>query len=408
MKKFLFVIICLSPTFLFAQTNPAITKWILNTNGKTGYKGILSNVQKVQYSDSNVYVTCTCIPGYDIGPWAGNPNVAANQNFLFKITLNPRENKGQLTRLGGGHTGVWTNGVSIFNATDARSYNNENVWHQDAYLNEGPSFDDCLGHPQQNGEYHHHVNPKCLYDDHNKTNHSPIIGYAFDGFPVYGSYAYEDPDTVSKIIRMTSGYRLRNITKRSTMPDGNPAPKSGPDVSTQYPLGKYIEDFEYVSGLGTLDRNNGRFCKTPEYPNGIYAYFVTIDSNYTPTYPYTIGENYYGIVQSGNTGMGSGHNNITETVKTYTLSNLENNGNESRFKLFPNPNKDGILNFNSETSDFGNFTINILNLEGKELLKIKPSSSQNFINLTTIAAGVYLVKIESRGEVWLEKLVISE
>ena len=55
-------------TAAHAQLTPEITSWIVNTRGETGYNGILTNVQQVQYSDSNVYVSCTCIPGYDIGP----------------------------------------------------------------------------------------------------------------------------------------------------------------------------------------------------------------------------------------------------------------------------------------------------------------------------------------------------
>ena len=69
----------------YAQTPPEIASWIINTNGQTGYGGILSNVQQVQYSSNNVYVSCTCIPGYDIGPWQANPNTPVNQNFIFKI-----------------------------------------------------------------------------------------------------------------------------------------------------------------------------------------------------------------------------------------------------------------------------------------------------------------------------------
>src|SRR5687768_6207182 len=73
---------------------PDVTAWIINTDGRTGYGGIPSNVQLVRYSDQNVYVSCTCIPGYDIGPWAGNPNTPANQNFVFKITRTPQRNSG--------------------------------------------------------------------------------------------------------------------------------------------------------------------------------------------------------------------------------------------------------------------------------------------------------------------------
>jgi hypothetical protein len=135
-----------------AQIGPEITSWIINTTGATGYSGILSNVQVVQYSTNNVYVSCTDIPGYTIGPWPGNPNIASNQNFVYKITRHPAQNMSTLTAVGLGHTGVWINGVSIFNVSDGMSYNNQGVWNRNAYYWEGGGFDDCLGHPQQQGE----------------------------------------------------------------------------------------------------------------------------------------------------------------------------------------------------------------------------------------------------------------
>src|SRR3954465_3162559 len=97
-----------------AQLTPEITSWI-QTPGQNGYAGIAANVQQVKYDATDVYVTCTCIPGYDIGPWTGNPNVPANQNFCFKITRTPQRNSGTLVSTPLGHIGVWTNGVSLFN-----------------------------------------------------------------------------------------------------------------------------------------------------------------------------------------------------------------------------------------------------------------------------------------------------
>ena len=51
--------------------------------------------------------------------------------------------------------------------------------------------------------------------------------------------------------------------------------ENGPPIG-QFPLGFFIKDYEY-QGNGDLDRNNGRFCITPDYPNGTYAYFSTIN-----------------------------------------------------------------------------------------------------------------------------------
>src|SRR5262249_20787219 len=65
--------------------------------------------------------------------------------------------------------------------------------------------------------------------------------------------------------------------------------------------GRYLEDFEYVAGLGDLDVYNGRFAVTPEFPSGTYAYFVTINDDGTPAFPYIIGAQYYGSVAGGST-----------------------------------------------------------------------------------------------------------
>ena len=234
MKKNQFIILFLLITHVtFAQITPEISSWVRNTTGATGYNGIASNVQLVQYSTNNVYISCTCIPGYSIGPWGGNPNTPANQNFVFKITRNPQQQTGTLTTIGLGHTGVWTNGVSVFNVSDAQSYMNQGIWNRNAYYWEGPGFDACLGHPQQQGEYHHHVSPTCLYNDADSLNHSPIIGYAFDGFPIYGAYSYTNSNGTGAIKRMTSSYVLSTNTTRT----------NGPAVAGTYPNGCFIEDF---------------------------------------------------------------------------------------------------------------------------------------------------------------------
>ncbi|TAK56349.1 MAG: YHYH protein [Bacteroidetes bacterium] len=301
----------------FSQTiTPDIYSWYLNLDGTTGYNSLPANVQSVKFSNSYAYVSCSGIPSYSIGPWPGNPNSASNQNFVFKIARSPQVNNGTKTATPLGHIAVLVNGVAIFNAKDAMSYNNQDVWHQNAVIVEGPSMDNCLGHPQQQGEYHHHQNPLCLYTG-SSSEHSPIIGFAFDGYPIYGSYAYADTDGTGGITRMRTSYRKRNISTRTTLPDGSAASHNGPNVSGTYPLGYYIEDYEYVSGLGDLDQYNGRFCVTPEYPAGTYAYFATIDSLDNTEYPYFIGPSYYGVVVAGNTGPGGGHVTISETVLTF-------------------------------------------------------------------------------------------
>ena len=107
------------------------------------------------------------------------------------------------------------------------------------------------------------------------------------------------------------------------MPDGTSLNSSqyGPTVSSQYPLGAFIEDYEYIAGSGDLDEFNGRYCVTPEYPSGTYAYFVTIDASLEPVYPYVLGPEYYGVAQGyDNLGPQSGHNTIPSGTTSYVPS----------------------------------------------------------------------------------------
>jgi len=409
--KLLVTIFSLLASVSFAQLSPEITSWVLNQSGATGYGGIISNVQQVQYSDGFVYVSASCVPSYDIGPWQGNPNTPKNQNFVYKITRSPQKNNGTLTATPLGHIGVWSNGVSIFNAKDARSYNNQGVWNQNAIIVEGASFDDCLGHPAPGGEYHHHLNPRCLYDSKDSSKHSPIIGYSFDGYPIYGAFGFANTDGKGNIPRMRPTFRLRHIPHRTTLaqrpvPPNRPRP---PAIGVQYPLGYYIEDFEMVQGIGDLDEHNGRFCVTPEYPQGTYAYFVTLDESGVAAYPYTLGVTYYGVVPPGNTGPNSGHATITEAVNTYSPSSVTSDIRpEVSVNVFPNPASKMISVF-IEPGVINNITAELFTSTGERLLtkeNIQPAV-QYTIDISTLAQGVYHFILHSGDWQEVRRVVVT-
>lgn len=314
-----------------SQTDPVITQWS-QTTGNNGYKSYKSDVTKIQYSTDSVYVSANSIPSYSIGPWSNNPNDASPQSFTFQIPRNPTQNIGTKTTVPLGNIGVWKNGVVVFNADDGQSYNNLGVWRRNALIFEGSSFDNCKGHPAQGGVYHHHVNPVCLYNSTDSTKHSPLLGFAFDGFPIYGRYGYTNPnDATSAIKRITTSYRLRSISDRTTLANGTvlSAAYQGPAIGATYPLSSFLEDYEFVSGYGDLDVYNGRFGKTPEYPNGIYAYFVATDATNTPVYPFIIGPSYYGNVGTANIGPGGGKVTPSESVTTYF-----SNSNALKYNIF--------------------------------------------------------------------------
>ena len=255
------------------------------------------NFDSVIPDDNHVFVHTSGIPHYTtIGPWANNPNDATDQNKTFYITRSPREQTGTKTATRLGAIGTWIDGTAIFNWSDGRSFMNQGLWNRIAIVFEGASFDACDAHPPGNGQYHTHGTPTCLVDElgDDGSQHSPILGWSFDGFPIYGSYGYVDGDPNAGIERIESSWQLRNIAIRP----------NGPPIGPQ-PLGNYFEDFEYVVGSGDLDEHNGRFSPTPDYPEGIYHYYVTIDAAGEPVFPYAIGPDYYGVVDSGNT-MGGG------------------------------------------------------------------------------------------------------
>ncbi len=396
-KNYIFALALAMPVAAAAQLSPVITSWVLNTTGATGYGGISSNVQTVQYSATQVYVSSTCIPGYSIGPWNSNPNTPSNQNFVHKFTRSPQQNTGTATVVGLGSIGVWSNGVSIFNAKDGMSYNNAGVWNRNALYYEGISFDNCLGHPAPGGEYHHHVNPTCLYDDTDSTHHSPIIGYAYDGFPIYGAYAYTNVNGTGAIKRMKSSYVLSTATTRN----------NGPAVSTTYPAGCYIEDYSYSANSGDLDAHNGRFCVTPDYPSGTYAYFVTIDAALYPAYPFVLGPTYYGTVQTGNTGPNGGHITITESTTVYTGSTgIGETPAGIKYRLMPNPTSDYVYLYMHETSA-NNLKGSIYDASGRlleTLDHIQPSIAYSF-DLSKYAAGIYFLHLQDDKQKVIEKII---
>jgi len=331
-----------------------------------------SGVQEIDSSTDWIYIRSTGLGFHIMGPWYLNsgkttifPNLPVNTKTFTRIprtsTLTNALSETNATGLGA--IGCFVDGVAMYNSWDAYYWNGTtNVsggsstgyyWRRDAYVNEGLSFDPSNAHQDQSGTYHYHANPpgvRYLLGDevsYNSTtdtytetptnlHHSPILAWVNDGYPLYGPYGYSNPTNAnSGIRRMVSGYVIRNgengtdnltSTGRNTIPAwatrlfNVSSSQSGPAVSTAQPLGTYMEDNDYLGDLGEtqgvnfdLDEHNGRYCVTPDFPNGTYAYFVSISSNGTPVYPYNIGGGYYGDPTGGVVS------NLTETVVTNYL-----------------------------------------------------------------------------------------
>ncbi|WNK00489.1 YHYH protein [Thalassospiraceae bacterium LMO-JJ14] len=208
-------------------------------------------------------ITSNAIPDHPTGqfPNRHNPNAISAQDFTFRTPLAPRRSGGYKGAQGW-NFGVAVNGVP-FDPFTAEFWRGDRNWNYDAitgFVDLG--LDDNNAHVQPGGKYHYHGWPKGLIRAWTPNTHSPIIGWAADGFPIYAAYGYTDPkDPNSGIKAMTSGWRVREGA-RNGGPGGN------------YD-GRFFEDWEWQPGIGDLDQANGRETVTPEFPNGTYAYFLT-------------------------------------------------------------------------------------------------------------------------------------
>ncbi len=362
-----------------------------NTGGAAQTLPAYSDVQRIRYTATDVYINANGLASYPMGPWYVNSGALFGfwplaRDYQVRITRTPTAAVSK-TKHPGGMIGMMVNGVAIYDLGDAFSFKQtantptvtgtdqmgaggDGYWSRDALAVEVVTFDPGFAHqPGNNGQYHYHAEPKALryqlgdnmratYDAVRKLytysetdpsgtsvplHHSPLLGWAYDGYPIYGPYGYSNNlNSASPVVRMRTGFVLRNgqngtqdlrLTGRVTLPkwaaiaqgyttaaSTNPFPltaaqygpstsytTSGPGGITTYSLGRYTGDYENLGDLGQtqgttfdLDQYNGRTCVTPEFPGGTYAYFVAIDANGNTAFPHMLGKEYYGTPNGGN------------------------------------------------------------------------------------------------------------
>ncbi len=339
----------------------AVTTWSRGATGQAtpSYAGVI----QVSSSANWVYLRTTGLGTHVMGPWYGNAahtmpfaSYPANMGVLYRIPRTPTIPAAKsLTGLGA--IGYFVDGVAAFDNRDAFSYataantdaspmnglRGDAVWNREAYANEGQTFDPAYAH-QAMTNHHYHANApavRYLLGDHVDFNpatklytestgpvtaHSPIVAWLEDGLPVYGPYGYASPlDPKSGLRRMISGYVKRDgtngtsnlaATGRTVLPAWAaraqnrsatlPAAVYGPSVSPAYALGHFIEDYDYLGDLGKsqgpdfdLNEYNVRFGVTPEFPNGTWAYFLTIETDGTPRFPNMVNRWFFGTASGG-------------------------------------------------------------------------------------------------------------
>ena len=124
-----------------------------------------------------------------------NPNEISEQEIALDLPINPTEAAEPSCM--GGESGVLLTGAALFNGFDANG--NDAVAHE--------VQDRCQGHPQISGVYHYHSQSECVDDNEPGQGHSPLIGYALDGFGIYGHHGEDGEVLANKDLDECHGHR---------------------------------------------------------------------------------------------------------------------------------------------------------------------------------------------------------
>ncbi|MBL8805404.1 MAG: YHYH protein, partial [Rhodospirillales bacterium] len=159
------------------------------------------------------YIRADGLPDHETGrfPNAGNPNSIRAQGYTLRVPLVPRRNAAFLpSRVQ--PFGVAINGV-LFDPGTAEFWNNDprSGWIMEAIG--GPrnlGLDRSNAHVQPDGTYHYHGIPVGLVERLARRDTPALLGYAADGFPVYGPFGYaKADDATSGLRKLASGWRLK-------------------------------------------------------------------------------------------------------------------------------------------------------------------------------------------------------
>lgn len=189
------------PVYYYRDANRYVD--LFSYHVKDSNKDGIDNV-RLSHDDRFLIIRSQGYPNHPTAkfPNSGNPNTIQVQDFTFRLPLEPKLAE-SVTRVPMGPIGMALNGVVFFNPFEAGGMNAvegySEVW-----------LDSCCGHPQQHGVYHYHKYPSCVkspFPDDGKQ-HSPVIGFAWDGFPIYGPY--EEAGVMARDLKGTTSLDVCN------------------------------------------------------------------------------------------------------------------------------------------------------------------------------------------------------
>ncbi|MBI1287992.1 MAG: YHYH protein [Flavobacteriales bacterium] len=271
------------------------------------------------------------------------------------------------------------------------------------------------GHLNPFGEYHYHAIPTDYFVNDlgiDGSSHSPIVGYAADGFPIYYKYVYQDPENAGTVVALSSGYSLKSGQRPG---DGVSAPDGAYD-------GNYYEDYEYT--LTDLDECNGRYGVTPDYPYGTYYYVLTDNYPYIPrcfkgTYvdhSFRVGPGpscpnstastscaaaVYGCMDPFATNYDA-NANVDNGNCQYVVTSVEDES-QNLFAIYPNPT-DGVFQVTSERPE--TVGVAIFDAQGREILRDNIQTTVAAFDLSSFAKGAYTVVFSSDQKILNTRQVV--
>ena len=346
------------------------------------------------------------LPNHSYGSWPSN-NPVDPQDLTFHMCAFPQK-ANQLTSIydagnfmGGCSQyvefGIGANGIRMapygarwFVNPETQEENRD--WNVEAL--EMFSMDFNNSHSNGGGEYHYHGIPFSYFIDSlniDGTEHSPVVGYAADGYPIYYKFSYTDSnDPNSGVSAFSSGHSLKTGNRTG---DGITAPDGPYD-------GFYIEDYEFENPDWPLDECNGRFGVTPEFPNGTYYYLLTDNWPYIPRC-------FYGNVIDNSFRIGPNcPDSDAEIDCTEEVVNVIGQINNVNIYIKPNPSSSLLQIYGFDSSVAQEISqISIYDLNGK-IWFIAKGFKEN-IDISNLARGSYFLQINLNNSQVTKKIVVQ-
>ncbi len=316
------------PDYQVIASNTLITQLNNRPRANTDFVGgstTLMNAAAIQFGQDIGYASETSCVGF--GYWPPGTSCPENSSHTIYFPRDPTPSDIEC-EMEFGRIGLWINGVAIYSWSDNTSFNNQNLWHSLAPYSQQLDSDICDG-DSNDGEYHHHAYSSCLAYSAGEDNsgHSPIYGYAADGYPLYGpresatelaksSWAIREYNNAGSATGCsTANTRNCVLNNPYDISEGKTIVTVGPTTSSSVTsasgntfiatAGYYIEDYYWDSDLteqggAYLDQHNGHSDSTRGY-----HYHVTlvenVDEELIPAFPFTVGPRFYGKLENNAT-----------------------------------------------------------------------------------------------------------